>query len=369
MLLTIVIVVCVTAAIIWILDRTSWQTPILFYKRTPFTDYIVKAVPRLSSPYKSTFYLSLNRHLHTAAATYFTYFNKMHSSRQHLKLQDGGVVAIDWPKPDMLDNDDKDDRPIIILCLGMEGCIKLAYHIACGASKRGFRTAVFNKRGHGGTHLLTPKLQSFGDPTDFKQVVEYVHQTYPHSKLLGLSYSAGGGPLMSYLGAEGDRSLITATVHVSAGFNPLEQSRTLHWLYESIMVKGLKQIVQQHSHVVSSHIDMDKVLRCKSLPEFDENVYCKFYNHSTLEEYWDHNDPLRNQANVRSPALFLNSVDDPVLFEHFIPYDMIKEHPDWMLARVNKGGHCGFREGLSAAPWAECVALDYFKAVLKYEPK
>ena len=369
MFFTIIIIASVIAAIIWVLDRMSWQTPVLFYRSTPFTDYIVKEVPRLVSPYKSTFWLSINRHLHTAAATYSTYFQNMNVNREHLKLKDGGIVAIDWPNPNNFESDNKDDRPIIILCLGMEGNIELAYHISIRAAQHGFRMVVFNKRGHGGTQLLTPKLQSFGDPSDFKQVVDFVHNTYPQAKILGFSYSAGGGPLMSYLGDEGENSLITASVHISAGFNPLEQSRSLHWLYEFFMVKGLKEIVRKHSNVVSPHIDMKRVSSCRSLPEFDEHVYCKFYNHGTLEEYWTHNDPLRNQKNVKSPALFLNSLDDPVLSEHFIPYDDITEHPDWMLARVNKGGHCGFREGIRAEPWAENVALDYFKAVLKYKPK
>ncbi|XP_041348162.1 protein ABHD15-like [Gigantopelta aegis] len=365
MFLTIIIVIFILV-IIWILDKTCWQTPALFYKRTPFTDYIVEKVQRLSAPYKATFWLSHNRHFHTITATRLRkHISKIQISRQYLELQDGGVVALDWSKPDTLD----DCRPILIILSGIEGNIKLTSFVCAKAAELGYRTVVFNRRGHGGSYLTTPKLQSFGDPSDFKHVVEFVRKIYPQSNLLGLSFSAGGGILMSYLGEEGERAQLTAAVLISPGFSPLEQSTCFHWLYETLIVRSLKRIVHQHSHVISPHIDVNSVLKAKSITEFDKNVYCKFYNHDNVEEYWSHNDPMRNHSKMTIPVLFLCSLDDPVLSAEFIPYDVISEHSDWIMATVDRGGHCAFREGINAEPWAECVALEYLDAVLKYEIK
>ena len=367
MLLALTIVIFILV-IIWILDKSCWQTPVLSYKRTPFTDYIIEKVPRLSLPYKATFWLSHNRHFHTITATRLRqHFSKMQTSRQYLELQDGGVVALDWTKPEALEKNDI--RPVLIVLSGIEGNIKLTSFVCAKAAEQGYHTVVFNRRGHGGSYLTTPKLQSFGDPSDFKQVVQFVRKVYPQSKLLGLSFSAGGGILMSYLGEEGGRAQLTAAVLISPGFNPMEQSNRFHWLYESLIVRSLKRIVHQHSHVMSPHIDMDTVLKAKSITEFDEHVYCKFYNHNSVEEYWNHNDPMRNHSNVTIPVLFVSSLDDPVLSAEFIPYDVILEHSDWIMATVDRGGHCAFRQGISAEPWAECVALQYLDAVLKYEHK
>ena len=47
----------------------------------------------------------------------------------------------------------------------------------------GYRVLVMLKRGHGGTPLTTPKMQSFGDPHDLRHVVLLMRERYPDSRV------------------------------------------------------------------------------------------------------------------------------------------------------------------------------------------
>ena len=53
------------------------------------------------------------------------------------------------------------------------------------------RPVFFNKRGHGNCVLTTPKLQSFGDVSDFRVCVVYIHKLFPDAKMVAIGHSAG----------------------------------------------------------------------------------------------------------------------------------------------------------------------------------
>ena len=70
------------------------------------------------------------------------------------------------------------------------------------ATSRGWRSCVFNRRGHAGLYLTSPSFNIVGDPGDTKVQVEHVRQRFPASFLAMVGISAGCGSLLSYLGSE-----------------------------------------------------------------------------------------------------------------------------------------------------------------------
>lgn len=85
------------------------------------------------------------------------------------------------------------------------------------AGDQGYRAVVFNKRGHGGCALETPRLQQFGDVSDLDLAIQHIHGMYPNAMKVGVGFSAGSGLLVSYLGETGKNSLLKAAVAVSPG--------------------------------------------------------------------------------------------------------------------------------------------------------
>ena len=71
------------------------------------------------------------------------------------------------------------------------------------ATSRGWRSCVFNRRGHAGLGLTSPRFNVVGDPEDTRLMVARVRARHPASSYLAMvGISAGCGLLMSYLGSE-----------------------------------------------------------------------------------------------------------------------------------------------------------------------
>lgn len=121
------------------------------------------------------------------------------------------MVAVDWGGEEP-DSGLTKDSPILIVCHGLTGCSLGMRSFCQRALRHGFRPVVFNKRGHGGVALATPKLQAFGDISDIDEVIEDIHARYPEAVKVGAGFSAGSGLLVSYLGEKGTASRLAAGV-------------------------------------------------------------------------------------------------------------------------------------------------------------
>ena len=94
------------------------------------------------------------------------------------------------------------------------------------ATSRGWRSCVFNRRGHAGLYLTSPSFNIVGDPGDTKVQVEHVRQRFPASFLAMVGISAGCGSLLSYLGSEARDT----PVSVAAGLCPAyDIERAFRW--------------------------------------------------------------------------------------------------------------------------------------------
>ena len=88
--------------------------------------------------------------------------------REYLQMRDKRVVALDWVlsvQPRV-----KRKSTVLLVLPPITGDAFTVSALCCLATRRGFRTLVFNRRGHGGSVLTTPKLQSSCDPSYLRQV-------------------------------------------------------------------------------------------------------------------------------------------------------------------------------------------------------
>lgn len=286
--------------------------------------------------------------------------------RELLELNDGGCVALDWALP----KQQEADAPIVVVMHGLTGCSASMRSLCASALERGYRPVVFNKRGHGGVKLWTPKLQPFGCVRDLDQALDRIQELFPNAPLYGVGFSAGSGLLCSYLGEKGDNSRLMAGTLVSPGYNSLELfcGGKIHPFYNYLMTHSLRQFLSKHENELRGTVDVDSALKATSIKEFDEHVYMAMHGYDDIEAYWEHNNPMRDVHDIKRPLLCLNALDDPVCTRDNIAYDVFENNPICMLVETGSGSHCAFFEGhLRLKSWANDFAIEYLDRVREFE--
>ena len=283
-------------------------------------------------------------------------------------MSDKGIIALDWGRGKTKKLRKK--SPVLFVLPGLTGDAVSVSHLCAEASKRGFRPVVFNKRGHGGSPLTTPKLQSFGDPTDVRQALKYIKGKFPHADLTAIGFSAGSALLASYLGEYGSSTYLTAGVCISPGYDADALfNGALKQPYDWLLSLSLKRLLIKHAGVLAKVIDVDAAMRSKTLIQFEEIVYSKMYGFENMEQYWEKNNPNRDLDDVAIPVLCISSMDDPVCSKDLIPFELFKVYPNFMLVLTERGGHCGFIEGPQMEYWADKTAMDFIEAVMEFTHK
>lgn len=307
------------------------------------------------------------------ALTFFVQQQNVRYQRDIVELKDGGRASLDWAlesasrKASTL----KEDAPIALIIHGLTGCSRNMRGLCAEALEHGYRPVVFNKRGHGGVQLTTPKLQAFGCVQDLQQAISQVEQSYPQGELYGIGFSAGSGLLCSYFGETGNDSRLRAGVLVSPGYNSddLLRGKGVHPVYDFLMSLKLRKFLLRHREELKNIVDVPSALKATTIGEFDERVYMKIHGYDSLERYWEHNNPLRKIQNIQRPMLLLNALDDPVYVRDKISYEPFTGSSTTMLVETGEGSHCAFYQGkgLGLHCWAHEAALAYLDSVRAYE--
>uniref|UniRef100_A0A452RDX5 Phospholipase ABHD3 n=1 Tax=Ursus americanus TaxID=9643 RepID=A0A452RDX5_URSAM len=224
-----------------------------------------------------------------------------------IKTADGGQISLDW-----FDNCnsrcymDATTRPTILLLPGLTGTSKESYilHMIHLSEDLGYRCVVFNNRGVAGENLLTPRTYCCANTEDLETVIHHVHSLYPSAPFLAAGVSMGG-----------------EVVLLTASF-------------------------RRHRHMFVKQIDMDHVMKAKSIREFDKRFTSVMFGYQTIDDYYTDASPNRRLKSVGIPVLCLNSVDDVFSPSHAIPIETAKQNPNVALVLTSYGGHIGFLEGL-----------------------
>jgi abhydrolase domain-containing protein 15 len=287
--------------------------------------------------------------------------------REVLQLKDGGHLALDWA----IDHHNRlvETSPIVLVIHGLTGCSKDMISICALALSKGFRPVVFNRRGHGGMTLATPKFQEFMCTSDFEEAIDQIEQHFPDAEKYGIGYSAGSATLSSYLGKKGKQSKLFGGVFVSPGYDTVDLicKGNIHRFYDFLMSIALRRMVLQHRDQLKKVIDVKSALRATSLHEFEEHVSSKIHGYADSETYWKNNNPVEILPHIKYPILAINALDDPVCTAQGIPYDIIKNTSDILLVETGEGSHCAFFEGhLRLESWSNKAAIHFLESVYEF---
>ncbi|XP_071399826.1 phospholipase ABHD3-like [Centroberyx affinis] len=271
-----------------------------------------------------------------------------------IRTADGGQVSLDW-----VDNGtsaaypESSTRPTVLILPGLTGNSQQPYvlHAVSQATRRGYRCVVFNNRGFGGEELLTPLTFCAADTSDLECVVLHVKELYPQAPLLGAGVSLGGMLLLNYLARKGNKSGLEAGITLSVCWNTLESSASveqpINWLlFNRYLTIILCHTVNRHRKILEKVVDIDYVMKARTLRDFDERFTAVLFGYNSCLEYYNDASPDYKLPRTAVPILCLNAADDPFSPKHAFPLALAQRLPNVALLVTAHGGHIAFLEGL-----------------------
>uniref|UniRef100_A0A668AW90 Phospholipase ABHD3 n=1 Tax=Myripristis murdjan TaxID=586833 RepID=A0A668AW90_9TELE len=271
-----------------------------------------------------------------------------------IRTADGGQISLDW-----VDNGasaaypESSTRPTVLILPGLTGNSQQPYvlHAISQATRRGYRCVVFNNRGFGGEELLTPLTFCAANTSDLERVVLHVKELFPQAPLLGAGVSLGGMLLLNYLARKGSESGLVAGITLSVAWNTVESTASLeqpiNWLlFNRHLTVNLCQAVNRHRKMLEKVVDIDYVMKARSIHEFDERYTSVLFGYKSCLDYYYDASPDYKLPRTAVPILCLNAADDPFSPKHAFPLALAKHLPNVALLVTAHGGHIGFLEGI-----------------------
>lgn len=344
-----------------VLEKDS--VPELFCKESQLNAYLINQCTNLKRPFRPTAW-ACNAHIQTFLGLFIQRNNVIYE-REYLQLLDKGIVALDWCR--LRDYPPKRTSSIVIVLPGQADDRKSVRILCSEACKRGFRVVVINSRGHGNSYLATSRFQSFGDPTDLRQCVMYINRKFPKANITAVGVGSGSALLFSYLGEFGSSTRLKAAAFISPLYEiDQEYLESVLKFYQCVILCALKLTLSCHAKALSKSVDLQSAFTSWNLLQYIEKVYCDPLGYSSVEDFLEKNNPLRDVDDIAIPLMCINSQDDPVCPQDHIPFDIFNYYPNMLLVSTKNGGHCGFWEGVVPRSWSVDLALEYLSTVIDF---
>uniref|UniRef100_A0A3Q0R787 Phospholipase ABHD3 n=1 Tax=Amphilophus citrinellus TaxID=61819 RepID=A0A3Q0R787_AMPCI len=271
-----------------------------------------------------------------------------------IRTVDGGQISLDW-----VDNQasvtypDSSTRPTVLILPGITGNSQQSYvlHAVSQAARHGYRCVVFNNRGLGGEELLTPVTYCAANTSDLERVVQHVKGLYPSAPVLGAGVSLGGMVLLNYLARKRAESGMVAGITISVPWDAhkscYSMEEPLNWLlFNKHITRCLHRAVTRHRKILEKVVDVDYVLKARSIREFDERFTSLVFGYKSCTDYYHDASPDKKLPSTAVPILCLNAADDPFSPQNAFPVNIVQELPNVALVLTAHGGHIAFLQGL-----------------------
>jgi predicted alpha/beta-fold hydrolase len=267
--------------------------------------------------------------------------------------------------------DDKTQRPTILLSHGIEGSTASIYMIATAdkAFRAGFNVIGVNYRNCGGTEHLTPTLYHGGLSGDLRAVIAELINRDKLTRIFLIGYSLGGN-LVLKLAAEYGRQTppevkaicaISPSVNLRASADLISQRSNR--IYERSFVRRLKRRIVAKQKLFPELYDLSRLPLVRSLRDFDEQFTAPAHGFANADDYYQKSSSIHVIDKIGVPTLIIHAQDDP-----FIPFAPLRNekldgNPNILLLDPERGGHVAFisseRNGDEDRFWAENRAIEF----------
>ncbi|GJM98722.1 hypothetical protein PR202_ga15754 [Eleusine coracana subsp. coracana] len=283
-------------------------------------------------------------------------------------MEDGGVIALDWPDNLDLDTEQGLDSTVIVVPGTPEGSMERSIKMfVLDALKNGYFPIVMNPRGCGGSPLTTPRLFTAADSDDVSTAVRFINSKRPWTTLMGVGWGYGANMLTKYLVEVGESTPLTAAVCVDNPFDLQEATRLFphHMALDQKLMAGLVDILSANKELFQGKMkdfDVQKALSARSLRDFDEAISMVSHGFDTLDDFYSETSTRQLVARVKVPLLFIQS-DDGTVPLLSVPRSSISENPFTSLLLCSCVHSTIFTFQRYTVLWCQNIALEWLSAV------
>ncbi|XP_025198095.1 abhydrolase domain-containing protein 2 [Melanaphis sacchari] len=341
------------------------QKPSFVCRDKQFLNRVLKFAPQLDEPYVPTRLWGFSGHVQTIL---YSVFGRVRcpcpkGDRRFLNLDDGTTLTYDLFKPTVNEPELEDITVVIVpgICNSSESDYIRTF--VNYTQNQGYRCAVLNHVGalHN-VPVTASRIFTYGHTDDLHVMLCNLSEHYPNTKIIVIGYSMGGNLVTKYLGESRHNrpSSVIAGVSICQPYDALKATGVLlHWqnfrrLYLYALTEAIKALILKHrSKLLAddikeqySLIEKD-IISAATLPELDDAYTRKVNNFKNLHEFYRWSSCLHYINNVKTPMIFINSRDDPLVPEDLlIPIQNFAKSKDNILyMELMHGGHLGFFEG------------------------
>jgi predicted alpha/beta-fold hydrolase len=351
------------------------EKPTISYMKNEKNDDILKHMPSVNA--FNIAWFGRGKNAQTLLQSIASVDKNIKYDREIISTEDGVDISLDWKQ-----NSEMNQETPIILCLhglGGDSETRFMQTFTNLSLKKGFRAVVYNRRGHGGTSLLS-RVENVQENVIFPKhvnmkdmvcVVDHLLKTYPLAPKYLIGFSCGANLAINYISKY---STFIATASVSNVYNIFEASRLLSetssvcdgivsQFLKDILSDGRLEEVKKIAKRSSVNIDFESVMRCKSIKKLEEMLVVPAYGFKSLKEYYE-SDSCHNAINaVKTPLLCIANRNDPLVHSRMvdIPLEAAKSNENIITVVTEHGGHLGWIESFDKDPWY----ADVFSSTLK----
>ncbi len=271
--------------------------------------------------------------------------------REELELPDGDLTAVDWVVPD---GPLPKRTPLLVILHGLESSAESTYArmLMKAALERHWHCCVLHFRDCGDYRNRLPRRYHAGETNDLRFFVDRLVRSGDHGPIVTAGYSLGGNVLLKYLGETSAGSPVSAAVAVCVPLNLHECARALtigfSKIYQRYLLKRMKKSVAGKFDRHTAAFDWERAMSAKTFAEFDDAVTAPLHGFAGKDDYYDRCSSMHFLADIETPTLIINALDDPFMTPGVIPHrDRLS--PQVSLEISEAGGHVGFIEG--GTPW------------------
>ncbi|VVC26759.1 Alpha/beta hydrolase fold-1,Alpha/Beta hydrolase fold,AB hydrolase 4 family [Cinara cedri] len=341
------------------------QKPLFFCKDKQFLNRILKYAPQLEDPYVPTRLWGFSGHVQTIL---YSVFGRVRcpcpkGDRRFLMLEDGTTLTYDLFKPTYIEPGLEDITVVIVpgICNSSESDYIRTF--VNYTQNQGYRCAVLNHVGalHN-VPVTASRIFTYGHTDDLHVMLCNLSEHNPNNKIIIIGYSMGGNLVTKYLGEprQNRPNSIIAGISICQPYDALKATGVLlHWqnfrrLYLYALTEAIKALILKHrSKLLAEDIkeqyslNEKDIISAATLPELDDAYTRKVNNFKNLHEFYQWSSCLYYINNVKTPMIFINSRDDPLVPEDLlIPIQNFAKSKDNILyMELMHGGHLGFFEG------------------------
>jgi len=220
--------------------------------------------------------------------------------------------------------------------------------------------------------LPKPKIFHSGSSREVGEVLQELSMKHQVEEFFLAGVSMGANILLKLMGEWGSDSpldvraagVISPLVDLTSAWKVLE--RPSNFLFQHHFVKNFKKRIQRHRSDLSPFVDVEALLRIKTLRQFDQLFTAPLAGFRDAFDYYEKASALPYLKDIRIPTLLIHSHDDPLLSGEPLTLPETRSNSSLLMSLTRQGGHVGFLERPSSGEdidrfWAENRLIDFFR--------